>query len=1040
MDELYQIINILFRKILPQWIADREISYDKIPIGKVEQLFYADQSNRQDETEIQRMIQSLKNEINFQMYEDGKNIEDVGNFNIFDLIDIFVDRVLEEKQDEIVCRFKYLQEWRRVTNKVDSIVFLSAMHAKTDYKNGKHRKNFIWSDIIGHDNIQLNRILSSGISDNHFHLLGSVHYFSLSWIMLMNHVDNPEFQKAMTQMDRQRQNPRIRISYDYQEQEYKIQHLQAALVRLYLFAKLTGHYIEIGCYRAPWEKVILQIIKNSRDISELIEEYTKILSNCSDDKEIEIRQLRKVYPEYFWLFDKIWSSDSAIKQIKKVQKLQEENNIFEGLIQEAKNDRVKSTSLRECAWIYRNHMSLYDAEWWKQTEENVWKLLKDNQLLLKFRLPMQKIIDGFIDRINRINCDYVSGSSGEWYDTDEMQGMAVGERWLEYMIFHEKYSGNNMLSEMDYNLFYMYLLVKEAFRMELQQSNDRLGFNNFHKYQKRKGMFTSYYTYGELARIAVEDSMKNQRIESLEIRIGFGQNCNEDSNIIQYYDQEIQKGKVVDIGKYYYVMGFGKRKDNFKKASNEYQNMFYRHYDFRNQIRKETNGLIELRRRNPELAKRIRGVDAFSHEDGCRPEVFATVYRVLKKHSCYQGLSSKPELPQLRETYHVGETFIDILDGLRSIDEAVCFLNLDCGDRLGHATVLGMDAEQWYKDCNYKVSMRRQEYLDNVVWLYHKLLQYHIPDTDTLMQYLESEFEKYFALIYRKFIGEKYIENVARAACTYSPKYASRYSLQTNSTNSVGNYTYDFRYGIVRKNDGSIYDFNIRNYYYSWMLRGDHPGLYENGYYEKHFNIKSIWDECSINREFPKDQRIRYILPAAILNHFYHYNPYVKETGEAGETVIIPTNMVKAISQIQKAMQFELAQREIAIETNPSSNLMINRISTYDKHPIFKLYNMGLVHDSELLEACPQMNVSINTDDQGVFGTCLANEYALVASALARLKDSDGKNVYKKADIYQWIKNVQEMGNNQSFLKGENLERGIYAGVCDSFDRSQDGI
>ena len=68
MDELYQIINILFRKILPQWIADREISYDKIPIGKVEQLFYADQGNRQDETEIQRMIQSLKNEINFRMY------------------------------------------------------------------------------------------------------------------------------------------------------------------------------------------------------------------------------------------------------------------------------------------------------------------------------------------------------------------------------------------------------------------------------------------------------------------------------------------------------------------------------------------------------------------------------------------------------------------------------------------------------------------------------------------------------------------------------------------------------------------------------------------------------------------------------------------------------------------------------------------------------------------------------------------------------------------------------------------------------------
>ena len=209
------------------------------------------------------------------------------------------------------------------------------------------------------------------------------------------------------------------------------------------------------------------------------------------------------------------------------------------------------------------------------------------------------------------------------------------------------------------------------------------------------------------------------------------------------------------------------------------------------------------------------------------------------------------------------------------------------------------------------------------------------------------------------------------------------------------------------------------SYYYSWMLRGDHPGLYENGFYEQQLNVKSIWDECSVNREFPKDQRIRYILPAAVLNHFYHYNTYVRESGEKAETVKIPVNMVKAISLIQKAMQFELAQREIAIETNPSSNLMINRISSYDKHPIFKLYNMGLTHDVEKLEECPQLNVSINTDDQGVFATCLSNEYALVARSLSRMVDSDGNHVYKRAEIYQWIKNVQEMSNNQSFLKAE---------------------
>ena len=648
--------------------------------------------------------------------------------------------------------------------------------------------------------------------------------------------------------------------------------------------------------------------------------------------------------------------------------------------------------------------------------------MRNTSELLDFRTDLQIIIDSLLDKVQHINCDYAANGAGAWYDTDESQSLLIGERWLEYKMFRDR----ELLSENHFNLFYVYLLIKESFRMEIQQSNEKLGFTNFHKYQKRKGMFTSYYTYGELARAAIEASVRQQNIKSIEVRISFGESCAEDAELIRYYDREIQQGRLKEYAdKYYYVMGFGKRVDNFRQIPSEYGHMFYRHYDLRARIRKEADGLIQLRRKNPEMAQRIKGIDAFSDEDGCRPEVFATVYRVLKKHSCYRGLSIKPEVPPLRETYHVGEVFTDIVDGLRAVDEAVHFLNLDCGDRLGHATVLGMDVEKWYEDCNFKISIRRMDYLDNVVWLYYKLLRYHIPDTDTLLQYLEIEFEKYFALIYSKFIGEGYIEDVARRACEYGSGYSEKYGSQARQTEQMSeagqrrSSAYDFRYGIVRKNDGSIYDFNIRNYYYSWMLRGDHPGLYENGFYEQQLNVKSIWDECSVNREFPKDQRIRYILPAAVLNHFYHYNTYVRESGEKAETVKIPVNMVKAISLIQKAMQFELAQREIAIETNPSSNLMINRISSYDKHPIFKLYNMGLTHDVEKLEECPQLNVSINTDDQGVFATCLSNEYALVASSLSRMVDSDGNHVYKRAEIYQWIKNVQEMSNNQSFLKAE---------------------
>lgn len=1029
MDEIYTIIEILFREIPPKYVIDQRLSFKAIPMELMEGLLFAYEKNY-DEDEIHKRLLYLKNQVEIQQYEHQNYVEEADTFDVFYMVDLLVDKILEEKRGKVVCKFRYLQEWREITNKVENTVFLAAMYAKIDYKNGKVRNNFIWPDIIGHNNIQLNRILQEGISDNHFHLMGSVHYYSLSWITMMNHVEQQDFIKNMDELEEKRRNPKFRISYDYEEQKFEIQHLQAALIRLYLFSELSGRFIEIEEYKASWEAVILYTCEEE-NIEDFIYGYIQAVKN---NDVVQLNMLEQKYPKFYWIFQKISGDHNFDKMI---QKLQESQNLTVDVIELLQN--FQPLLLRECFWIYENRQFEYEQEWREQTEKSVWSLLKNTEQLKNFRLPLQSILNSFIDKINSVNSDYAVSGAGAWYDTDGSQSLVIGEHWLEYMMFRSKTLGSGRLTDSQYNLFYLYLLIKESFRMELQQSNDKIGFNNFHVYEKRKGMFTSYYTRGELARAAVEAAVGEQNIKSLEIRLNFERSCVKNVEMIQYYDREIKKGCISQSGiKYYYVMGFGKRKDNFRSIPDEYEHMFYRHFDLRADIKKKANGLITLRKKNPEIAVRVLGVDAFSSEDGCRPEVFATAYRALKKHSCYRGLSIKPELPQLRETYHVGEIFTDILDGLRAIDEAVLFLNLDCGDRLGHATVLGMDAEKWYRDCNYKFTIRRQDYLDNIVWLYHKLLQYSIPDTDTLMQYLENEFEKFFALVYRKFMGEKYIQNVAKNACKYDSGYKERYRVAEESEymDSEEKRVYDFSYGIVRKQDGSIYDFNIRNYYFSWMLRGDHPGLYEDGFYKQNFNVKSIWDECSVNREFPQDQRIRHILPAAILNHFYHFNKYVKKSGEITETIHIPANMVKAISLVQKAIQFELAEREIAIETNPSSNLMINRISSYADHPIFKLYNEGLTSSPENLANCPQMNVSINTDDQGVFATSLSNEYALIASSLSRVRDSNKQHVYKTAEIYQWIRNVQEMGNNQSFLRKE--EESDYARVYHTFDGSGD--
>ena len=66
------------------------------------------------------------------------------------------------------------------------------------------------------------------------------------------------------------------------------------------------------------------------------------------------------------------------------------------------------------------------------------------------------------------------------------------------------------------------------------------------------------------------------------------------------------------------------------------------------------------------------------------------------------------------------------------------------------------------------------------------------------------------------------------------------------------------------------------------------------------------------------------------------------------------------------------------------------------------------------------LNVSINTDDQGVFDTLLENEYALMALALKKAKDKEQRLLYDVEDIYEWIDYVRKMGIEQVFQNGMN--------------------
>ena len=234
----------------------------------------------------------------------------------------------------------------------------------------------------------------------------------------------------------------------------------------------------------------------------------------------------------------------------------------------------------------------------------------------------------------------------------------------------------------------------------------------------------------------------------------------------------------------------------------------------------------------------------------------------------------------------------------------------------------------------------------------------------------------------------------------------------------------EYIYAIQRKQNKkdtkTLFNFDIHAYYDSWKLRGDSPTLYREGFFCNDDRLRTIYGRNAVNEHFPEDFTIRYNSEVAMLYHFYHYNSDVRREGQKIKEFKVSGTYIKAVEQVQKALQWEISRRGIGIETNPSSNYMIGTFKRYAKHPIIRFYNKGLVLNNSEVSKCPQIWVSINTDDQGVFNIKLENEYALLARALEMETDEYGKPIYSKTMIYDWLDEIRRMGIRQSFLESKN--------------------
>ncbi len=1049
MESLCNVLFLLFEYVSSRDILENRIDYHYFPPEVFKELTMA-HLKQYSGNEAENLYRYVQNSIraegpgneaeNLYRYtqdparaEDREKNAESGRpkrepLDVFEVLNKFNTLILKEVEEIPVCRYRYLLKWRMVSFELEEELFTTSFLAWKDWAgNRSMRTDFGWKYIINSDNVELNNIMNRGLVDNHYHLKGSAPYFYMSWINLMNQVNNQRFIQILSKYDESRQGEFKVYQTRAAEESFQVLWLQAAYIRVYLYSWLTGRPFWLKeSFRASVGRVRGEIdwseFEDSVDIGESFREALESLqselkawgespgaaqvlqrfydapgqngASCSSRQSGSLRKREQIKWLCRNLRGKAPQFCGGFLTERGLMRLCFEQEAFVKL----DLDFVRLFVFEDRKEGLYQSISLYQVE----------ELLRDGEGLKWERGVLQQ-------RINNLRAEGRSPYEKRFYDYTQNRPRSdgedlYGERWFLYHMFRKLF-GKDREAERRGNLFYAYLVIKERIRSELIQVNNRVGFDNFLRYQNRKEEFIDNTPLEKVyGKHAVMSSFNGQPLRMLEARItprnsaidncryirkmdkgilGQSRKEREDSDVsgaAEHYgiragvrgqgNRKFVDGKKLTKEDFFYVFHFVKEPDS-ERPDNEFQ---CRHVKLREKVKRQALGIFHMRQKYPEQASRVYGIDACSPEIGCRPEVFAQAFRFLKNEQNFNDCEyPESRRTRLRSTYHVGEDFLDIVDGMRAIDEAIYFLNMTHGDRLGHALALGVSPREWYRFKGNRVLCSRQDALDNIVWIYQRIRKYNICHTESIL----LELKRRFVHLYQEIYG-----SVAR---------------------------------------GGQEDCDIELYYDAWKLRGDNPDCYYSvdaswrGVAEP--SIRTVWNTYDCNIKYGELDRIRRECRCAKLYQRYHYDARAKKAGRVVIECQVSQVLINVIEEIQFHLQQEILEKGLAIEVNPSSNYLIGTFRSYDRHPIVSWYNKGLTDDPEELKRCPQLDVTINTDDQAVFGTSLENEFALMAVALEKAVDGNGNLKYKKDMIYDWLDAVRQKGFTRCFRQQRNDTR-----------------
>lgn len=317
-----------------------------------------------------------------------------------------------------------------------------------------------------------------------------------------------------------------------------------------------------------------------------------------------------------------------------------------------------------------------------------------------FEQMLQKIADGEI----------VSG----FYSAHPMElvlGKDIEAHYMEGVLYIKilQLMSNECENDCLSRLFHYYLLILGLTNKMLVQQPTCYGFEEFQKitlnglreYSESKNYFKRFaqLSGNQLRHVRFLEGRFSPKDEQAKNEKLIG-------NIYEGWEelrkQQRQRGLPESTLKL--VAHFIKKKEGFKDPLVRFRNL-------RDDIDHRADLLQQLLHNNASLSKAVIGIDAAASEFDTPPEVFAPAYRRLRAAG-FQHF-----------TYHAGEDFYHVLSGLRAIYEAITYLDLRRGDRIGHATATGLTVSLWHSNIGDKMLIRQGEHLDNLIFAYHLISQ-----------------------------------------------------------------------------------------------------------------------------------------------------------------------------------------------------------------------------------------------------------------------------------------------------------------------------